>query len=99
MSGYAELVAADRRLAILRLLAEMDGYSLNTSLLQAALDRIGHRTTRARLREDLAWLAGRDLVEMDDLGEITVAVLRERGIEVAQGRETCPGVKRPAPGR
>ncbi len=47
----------------------------------------------------LAWLAEQGLVENDDMGGLVVATLTQRGADVAQGRVTVPGVKRPTPRR
>ena len=40
--SFDELVSRDRRLVILRFLAEDQDRTLNTSILQDALDQVGH---------------------------------------------------------
>lgn len=97
-NGYARLVEEDRRLSILRLLAESNEYKANEFLLQSALDGVGHAVSGDRLRADLAWLAEQGLVGVETVAEVRVPKLSARGLDVAQGRVTHPGVKRPRPG-
>lgn len=100
--ALADIMAADRRLCVLRFLFEDRDYTLNDSLLQEALQLVGHALSRDQLRGELAWLAEQGLLTTrnQDLGgkTITLAELSERGADVACGRATHPGVKRPAPG-
>ena len=96
---YAEICREDRRLVILRFLAEEPDYRLNISLLQDALDMIGHSVGRDVIDTDGAWLAEVGLVTRENLGPILMLRLTERGLDAARGRVTVPGVKRPSPGR
>lgn len=89
--------AEDRRLVILRFLAEEPDYRLNTSLLQSLLDAIGHAESRDVINADAAWLRDMGLVLMETLQHIVVLTLTERGKDVAQGRSVVPGIKRPSP--
>lgn len=98
MSTYAQLLEEDRRLTILLLLAESADYRANQFLIQAMLDGFGHSVSLDRLRADFAWLAEQGLLEMSAAGEVQVAQLTARGLDVAQGRVVHPGVKRPRPG-
>lgn len=96
---FADRLTEDRRLVILRVLAETPAYSLNGSILHEVLERYGHRVSRDQVRTDLAWLAEQDLVEVEVIADqLHVATLRQRGLDVAQGRASVPGVRRPAPG-
>ncbi|MDD4457865.1 MAG: ArsR family transcriptional regulator [Syntrophotalea acetylenica] len=95
--SYAELIAADIRLVILRALAEDDGYSHNESVLQSVLEVFGHDCSRDRIRTDLNWLAEQGLITVRDAAGYLVATLTGRGGDVAAGRVTVPGVKRPRP--
>jgi len=97
IKSYQEILDEDRRLVILRFLAE-GGYSLNTSVLHSALESFGHRVSRDRVKGDAAWLAEQGLVTLDDVGPVTVLTVKERGLDVAAGRIVAPGVKRPGPG-
>ncbi len=95
---FADLVTSDMRLVILRCLNEDPGYDLNESMLQAMLEALGHNVSRDRVRTELAWLAEQSLVIVDSVVNIQVATLTQRGADVAAGRSTVPGVKRPRPG-
>ena len=92
-----DLLASDRRLVILRFLHEDAGYALNTSVLQAALDSIGHAVSRDCVETDCAWLEEQGLVTLERIESVTVVRLTPRGDDVATGRAYVPGVKRPRP--
>lgn len=95
---YADLVAADVRLVILRTLAEDPGYSLNESILQDVLGMFGHHLTRDRVRTELRWLQEQGLVTVETVaGSILVARLTGRGADVASGAAHVDGVKKPRP--
>lgn len=98
MNSFPRLVEADRRLLILRLLAEDPGYQLNVYVLRPALDAMGHTVSHDKVATDLAWLAEQGLVTMSQASDVTVGKLTSRGADVAAGRATVPGVKRPEPG-
>jgi len=96
--GLAEVFSQDRRLVILRLLAEDLDHKLNTSVLQDALDLIGHGCSRDCVETECAWLEEQGLVAVEKVGNgetVTVVHLTGRGQDVAEGRATVPGVKRP----
>jgi Fe2+ or Zn2+ uptake regulation protein len=88
----------DRRLSILLVLNESPSYSANAFLVQTAVASIyGHNVSLDTLRTDLAWLAEQGLVHSKTTGDVTVATLTARGVDVAAGRAVQPGVKRPLP--
>ena len=95
---FAQLQAENRRCAFLRFLNEDPDYCMNTSVLQTALEAIGHGVSRDVVNGDAAWLEEQGLVTCDDLGGIIVVKLTQRGADVAAGRAVVPGVKRPGPG-
>ena len=95
---FRESLTEDRRLVLLRLLAEVEGYEANSSVLQSALASFGHTMSRDSVHTELAWLAEQGLVSTTPLASIVVAKLTARGLDAAQGRATVPGVKRPGPG-
>lgn len=97
--SFQKLLTEDRRLVVLRFLAEDPGYRLNTAVLRTALDAYGHSVSRDQVDTDCAWLAEQGLVELEQVGPVQVACLTGRGLDVAQGRAVAPGVKRPGPGR
>ena len=87
----------DRRLVILRFLQEEPDYRLSVSLLQDALDVCGNRASRDQIVADGEWLQEVGLVHLEELGTIPMLRLTERGADVALGRLTVAGVKRPSP--
>lgn len=96
--SFSALLAEDRRLAILRILEGDARYATNDSVMQTALDRIGHSVSREMVRSDFAWLAELGLVEIEQVAAtVHVARLTGRGVDVAAGRASVPGVKRPRP--
>jgi Fe2+ or Zn2+ uptake regulation protein len=97
--SLSDVFTADRRLVILRLLEQAPGYAANDSILHSGLEHVGHRCSRDQVRTDLAWLAEQGLVEVEMLpgAKIVVATIVARGLDVANGRATVPGVKRPSP--
>ena len=97
MNSFPELVNADRRLVILRILEEDEGYSLNESVIQSVLDALGHSVSRDRVRTDLQWLKEQGLVTVAEVVSVLVATLTARGADAATGRAIVPGVKRPRP--
>lgn len=98
IKDYRTVVAENRRLAVLRFLAEEQDYSTNDSVMQSALEQIGHGVARDVVRSDFAWLAEQGLVRVEVvMDKIHVATITARGIDVAHGRSTVPGVSRPGP--
>ncbi len=97
--NFKERLKRDQRLAVLQVLEQDAGYSHNEQILQMALDATGHKVSSDRVRTLLAWLEEQDLVEIDREGvrDLWVVKLTGRGIDVAQGRALCEGVKRPRP--
>lgn len=98
MNQFADHLAADRRLVILKLLEQAPDYRGNAYLLQTALNDFGHAVGMDRLHTDIAWLDEQGLLVASSVGGITIAQLTQRGGDIAKGRGTVPGVKRPAPG-
>lgn len=97
MNSFLKLQEEDRRLTILLLLSESPDYKANHFLIQSALDGFGHTVSGDRLKADLAWLGEQGLLTVAETGSVLVPQLSDRGLDVAQGRVTHPGVKRPRP--
>ena len=89
-----ELLDQDRRLVMLRTLVDIGGEA-NESILQDCLDAYGHRVSRDQVRTHINWLAEQGLVTNEPVGSYFVASLTGRGQDVAEGRSTVPGVKKP----
>lgn len=98
MGKYMEFLRKDIRLVTLRLLSEMPAYRSNSSVLTAALESYGHAVSRDQVKTELRWLEEQGLVTVDDMDTVLVATLTERGGDVASGRASVPGVKKPGPG-
>lgn len=95
---FAERHREDRRLVMLRLLAEQNGYRANSSVLHAALDALAVAASRDDVLTDLAWLAEQGLVKSNEpVPCVVVAELTARGYDVQRGMATVPGVSRPRP--
>lgn len=95
--NFDDLIESDRRLVILRTLEEDLGYTMNESVIQTCLEAIGHSVSRDRVRTDLEWLKEQGLVTIQEIVSVKVATITGRGADVACGRVTVPGVKRPRP--
>lgn len=97
MASLASLLAADRRLVILRTLTET-GLAANEMVLKQALDHFGHHVSSDLVRADIAWLAEQDLLRIEKLnaasGELWLVHLNRAGQDVADGRATRPGIAR-----
>ncbi|MBI2770004.1 MAG: ArsR family transcriptional regulator [Burkholderiales bacterium] len=98
MSSFQQALAEDRRLSLLLVLAQTPGYSTNAFLLRDAVDSIyGHSASNDQVKTDIAWLSEQGLVTARTAGDVTIATMTARGADVAAGRATVPGVKRPTP--
>lgn len=98
MKSFAERLRADRRLVLLRLLAEQNGYRSNSSVLHAGLMHLGIVSARDDVLTDLAWLADQGLLVQEEVAPgVVVATLTARGGDVASGLAVVPGVARPSP--
>ena len=98
--SYRDLVDADRRLCMLRLLLEDGGHG-NESVLEKGLEALGHRAglERAVVRDHMRFLESAGLVTIDFYRDkIMVASITERGVKVARGQVTVDGVAQPSPG-
>lgn len=98
--NYSETVAAERRLAILRLIRDGGGSANRNSLYNAAI-AIGYPlTTRDDILADIDLLGERGCVTRDMyLGKILVAILTDLGRDVADGKREVEDVKAGEPGR
>ena len=96
--NFAQYQTEDRRLVILRLLKDATEYTANEFLLQQILPDIGHGVSQDVLRNDLQWLHEQQLVNTEQVQDMYITKLFTRGLDVAEGRATCIGVKKPMPG-
>lgn len=98
--SYSDSLILDLRLHALEILTDASDYTANEVVLQDRLRvEYGHTVSSDRLRSDLAWLDEQGLVIVQKPGGIHLATLTLRGMDVARGASTIPGVARPRPGR
>ncbi|KJZ07796.1 hypothetical protein TW85_24685 [Marinomonas sp. S3726] len=96
--ALAEFEKKERRLVILRLLAEDTDYRAPSSLIERGLEMYALSTSRDNLHTELFWLKEQGLVTLDEIATVYVVTLTQRGLDVTKGLATVPGVKRPGPG-
>lgn len=92
-----EMLQKDRRLVVLRILSESAGYTANDSIIDTSLDLYGHKVSRDVVKAELAWLEEQGLIALEELSGTLVATITQRGLDVANGQATNPGVKKPMP--
>lgn len=95
MADYAATVRKHRRLAILRHLEQVSGYTANASILRDVLNGVGVGSTFDQVITELAWLSENGMVLMNDHGDFVIAEATMRGIEIARGEATHPEIQRP----
>jgi len=97
---FAEALAQDRRLAMLKLIAEADG-SANERVLKTGLQMLGHTAglTDTAVRDELRFLEDAGCVRLEWFADkIAVAHITRRGIDCAEGQIRVDGVKKPSLG-
>ena len=92
---FSTHLTEDRRLVVLRVLAESSGYTANEYILQQMLEQFGHVASIDRIRADLAWLHEQQLLTVSQVADVHIARITARGQDVAAGRTVVPGIKRP----
>ena len=98
MSGYSTFLAEHVRLAILRVLDELSEFRSNSAFLRDAVSELGLSATHDQVRTQVAWLQEQGLVTtVEALRGVLTVTATERGLDVARGRATVPGVRRPSP--
>lgn len=96
MSDYNRHISEHLRITLLRILDRAPEYRANDSVLADAAYASGLGVARDRVRTELAWLAEQGLVTIESFETLQVATITQRGQDVAAGRATVPGVKRPS---
>lgn len=91
-----KMTTEHRRLAIVKHLSRAAGYTSNGSILLDVMNGVGVPTSQDQLITAMAWLDEQELAVMTDHGDFVVITATARGVEVAEGRATHPGVKRPS---
>lgn len=100
MTTQNDLAAEQRRLYLLKTLKVSAGYRASIDLLKLALQNIGHSASTAVIKSDVSKLEQLGLVSSTDIGEMVIVLLRDEGLDVADGVSFAPGVAaRPTPGQ
>lgn len=92
-----QIASEHRRISILRFLWDSPEYTSNSSILTDVVNRLGVPSTRVEVEQALEWLEQAELIETT--GAKFVVRILDKGCEVAAGRLTVPGVRRPTIGR
>ncbi|HFL2847384.1 TPA: ArsR family transcriptional regulator [Pseudomonas aeruginosa] len=95
--NFADYLRQDQRLVMLRILSELPQYRANSSVITSLLGEFGHHPSRDQVKGELTWLGEQGLVKVEDIGSVLVVTLTERGADVAAGRASVPGIKKPGP--
>jgi len=98
MNAVTDVFKADRRLVVLRLLAEDRAGTLNERVLQKALSAYGHNLNDVEMREDLQFLERERAIDIERIsdGTIWVVELVRRGELHLDRLEIIDGVARPS---
>ena len=86
------------RRAILDLLNDIGGPQ-NDDVVARLLIGLGHRVARRDVAEELRWLAGERLVELEEVGPFVVAEILPDGIDASEGNLRVEGIHRHRTGR
>ena len=97
MPDFIQLINEDQRLCIVRTLDEMPSMSANCSILQQGLEIYAHHISRDKVHTHLNWLEENGIVSLKQVHSSKITTLTQRGIDIAKGRVSQPGIKRPAP--
>lgn len=95
--SYVQYEAEDRRLALLRILEEAKGCEANEEIIALMLRELGKRATRNEVRADFLWLKEYGLITIEEIVELQMATLTQRGQEFLLGMIIVSGIKPPLP--
>lgn len=98
MADYEKTLREHARIAILRMLEDAPKYTSNVSMMSGLLPSMGIGFTRDQTQSEVTWLKEQGLVTVEDHSGFTVVSATQRGLEVAGGIVTHPGVQRRRPG-
>lgn len=97
MKDFEEHFNKHLRLTILEVLTAAPAYSANLKVLHSAIISLGFHVSFAKIEGQIDWLSDQDLVDVEHLHAVRVAVLTQRGLDVAAGNAVVTGVNRPGP--
>lgn len=93
---FSRLLREHWRLTILRAMAEVPAQGSNESALTQFVNLFHPGTTRDQIRSEMTWLAEQGLLKVELVGELMVATITKRGVDVGKGHSRVPGVARPS---
>lgn len=98
-NNWQQYVEKSRRLSILRFLKECGGQA-NDSIIQNVLENTYgfSKASRQTYRNDIRFCEDNGLIVISWAGEVMVAQITKRGVEVAEGRTTVEGIQPPSVG-
>lgn len=96
--SFAEHLALNARLIILRELAQQPDGRLNDSLLTRVLEQFGHNRSREWVRTQILKLAELGAVTITTAGSVLVASITRAGLDHVERRSVIEGIERPSPG-
>ena len=96
----SNIIIADQRLALLQALVACNN-DANQNILQTCLAQYGHNISMDLVRNHMLWLEEQGLVRINRIdangSEFYVAMITQRGLDVANGLSVVDGVKKPNP--
>lgn len=95
--NYEHHLLGDARLVILKALSLQTDGRLNEVILEAELDRFGHRRSREWIRTQLLKLKELGAVTLVEAGTVMIASITKLGLAHVERREIIDGVARPSP--
>jgi hypothetical protein len=96
--SYADKIIEDRRLLLLKALANSLEFTASDLLLISFLRSMGHVSSHDSVLVELAWLQEQRLVELSNESKVCIATLTLRGLDAAGGSTRVPGIRLPRPG-
>lgn len=91
--SYFDAVMRDVRLSVLSILSQAPEGSMGIGLLDRVLDEMpSERVARDELEAQVAWLEREKLVTTQRISGVTLVQITQRGIDVASGQLSVPGV-------
>lgn len=97
MVDFETFATHQARLTMLKALAQQTDGRLNEVLLEAELDRFGHRRSREWIRTQLLFLQEVGAVRAVEVGTVMVASITRLGTDHVERRQIIDGVARPSP--
>lgn len=100
MSNFHDLIEAARRLAILKALAGTEDYTLPEGEARDRLRVLGPPVFPSgdMMAVSTVWLDDAGLIMRRKVGATALLILTTRGLDVAEGSATVPGVEPARPG-